>query len=129
MFRTAARIVLCGAVAVPCVGLAQPTSDFVVNDERQQQIVDEIREVQAENGAFSEELIAPLTALGLFYREGGDRVLARGAIDQARQVVRANYGLHAMEEAPLMRQAIENDEAIGQYTSAWNLEQQLLDLV
>lgn len=129
MFRSAASIVVFGAVVAPHVCPAQPPSDLAVNDERQRQIVDEIRQVQAENGAFSDELIAPLTALGLFYREGGDRVLARGAIDQARQVVRANYGLHALEEAPLMRQAIENDEAIGQFTSAWNLEQQLLDIV
>ena len=128
MFHAAARVLLFGAVAAPYVGLAQSASELVVNDERQRQIVDEIRQVQAESGAFSDELIAPLTALGLFYREGGERILARGAIDQARQVVRANYGLHALEEAPLMRQAIDDDEAIGQFTAAWKLEQQLLDI-
>jgi hypothetical protein len=129
MLHTAARIVLLGAVAAPYAGLAQSPFEPVVKDERQRQIVEQIQEAQAADGPFSDALIGPLTALGLFYREGGDRVLAGGAIDQARQVVRVNYGLHSLEEVPLIRLAIENDEAIGDVTTAWSLERELLDLV
>jgi hypothetical protein len=129
LWRTALTALLLGVIAAPESGFSQPVFEPIAKDERQRRIVDEIREEQSENGPFSAALIAPLTALGLMYREDGDSSLAVGAVEQARQVVRANYGLHSLEETPLLQQAIEDNEARGQFTMAWDLEQQLLGLV
>ncbi|HEX5418638.1 MAG TPA: hypothetical protein VFY39_01430 [Gammaproteobacteria bacterium] len=131
----AAKILLLSALAVPCTGLAQsafePFSKFepLAKNESQQQIVDEIRQEEAQQGSFSSALIEPWTALALLYEEGGSRTLAIEAIEQARQVVRANYGLRSMKEAPLMRQEVHIDEARGDAEAAWGLEQNLLTRV
>jgi hypothetical protein len=128
LWRAAAGALLLGIFAAPHGSSAQPLFEPVAKDEQQRRIVDEIRDEQTENGPFSRGLIAPLRALGLLYREDGDPGLAIGAIEQARQVVRANYGLHSLEETPLLEQAIEANEAGRQFTTAWQLEQQLLEL-
>jgi len=73
-------------------------------------------------------LIGPLTALGLLYQESGDHLLATSAVDRARQVIRVNYGLYTLEQAPLIQQSIHNEEARGNLTAAWDLEQELLTL-
>jgi hypothetical protein len=44
------------------------------------------------------------------------------------QVVRANYGLYSLEQAPLLEQAIGMEESRGDAETTWDLEQQLLTL-
>jgi hypothetical protein len=96
---------------------------------REQQIAARIEQEQSTNGPYSERLIQPLQALALLYEEGGDRDLAAAALEQASQVVRANYGLRSLEQAPLLEQAIRNEETRGDAEAAWDLEQDLLGLV
>src|SRR5262249_47896773 len=70
----------------------------------------------------------PLQDLSFLYQERGDFALELAALEQARQVVRANYGLSSLEQAPLMRQQIRAEEARGNFAEAWELEQALLAL-
>jgi len=121
-----AKLALLALVSV-CSTLPR-TGDAESVADREEQIVLRIVEEQAKNGAHSENLIEPLTDLGLLYQERGRNTLATAALEQARQVVRANYGLNALEEAPLIRQIIRNEEAVGRIESAWKLEQRLLQL-
>jgi hypothetical protein len=51
--------------------------------------------------------------------------LAIAAIEQALQVMRANYGLRSLEQAPLMRQRIRSEEERGNFAAAWDLERAL----
>lgn len=122
-FRTVALLALASAcLALPTMGAAESAAD------REEQIVLRIVEEQTRNGAHSEDLIEPLTDLGLLYKERGRTALATAALEQARQVVRANYGLNALEEAPLLQEMIRTEEAVGRIESAWALEQKLLQL-
>lgn len=92
------------------------------------QISERLVEAQARGGAYAPELIDPLTRLSLLYVEDGQHALAVAAIDQTLQVVRANYGLHSLEQAPLLRQRIISEESRGNFSEAWQLEQELLAL-
>lgn len=112
------------------VALGACSAAFPQDDSRQQTIQalnDEIRSAAAEDPN-SSDLISPLTALGLLYSEGGDPALAIGALQQAVHIVRYNYGLYSLDQAPLIRQSIASAEALGDRWSAWELEKGLLRL-
>ena len=126
--RRRASIVKWGAAAL--AALAVCSAAFAQDDSRQraiQALEDEIRSVEAQDPN-SSELISPLTALGLRYREDGEPALAVAALGQAVHVVRFNYGLYSLEQAPLIRQSIASAEALGDHWSAWELERGLLRL-
>ncbi len=116
------------ATLAPSVGFSQALSRFVAEDE-QRQLVDSINEIRAHEGPHSAQLLDPFTALAALYRESGDRKLAAAAIEQALQIVRANFGLRSLEQAPLLQEQLLNEEATGNAQMAWTLEQELLDLV
>jgi hypothetical protein len=123
----AAAVALVAAGACSLAVFSQPVSDSAA--ARVRQLSERIEQEQSRNGPHSEGLIEPLTALALRYQEDGDRDLAAAAIEEATQVVRANYGLHSLEQAPLLEQAIRNEESRGDAETAWDLEQELLSLV
>ena len=86
------------------------------------EIAERIRQAQSEGGPYSKELIDPLTTLSLLYLEEGQHALADAVIEQALQVMRANYGLRSLEQVPLMRQRILSEESRGNFAEAWKLE-------
>lgn len=114
------------AVVAPCASVAQFTRGSLA--ERERQIIEDIDRARSREGPHAESLIGPLTALALLYQEEGDRLLATATIERALQVVRANYGLYALEQAPFIQQLIANEEEIGNIDAAWNLQQELLTL-
>jgi hypothetical protein len=124
----AARLLVLAAVAAPYAVFSQRELDPGASDE-QRQIVEQILGAQAQGGPFSAESIDPLRELALVYEERGDHALASAVIEQARQLVRANYGLHSLDQAPLLRQRIHNEEVRGNFPTAWDLEQDLLTLI
>ncbi|HEY3517321.1 MAG TPA: tetratricopeptide repeat protein, partial [Gammaproteobacteria bacterium] len=77
----------------------------------------------------SPDLVAPLTNMGLIFREQGDVDLAIAAFERARHIVRVNYGLSSFKEAPLVRQLVQIEEARGNAAAAWELEQELLGMI
>jgi hypothetical protein len=89
-------------------------------------LVDEIAEIQAEHGLNSPDLLDPLTALALFYRERGNDAQAMATVERARHVVSVNYGLHTVEEALFIRQLVQIEAARGNAAGAWHLEQEML---
>jgi hypothetical protein len=95
----------------------------------QRAIVEHIEEIQSQTGILSPSLLAPLTVLSLFYQEHEDYGLAIAAIERARQVISVNWGLHTLDEAPLLQQLVEIEAARGNVDPAWELEHQLLTLV
>jgi len=126
--RRRASIVKWGAAALAALGVC--SAAFAQSDSRPQTIQaleDQIRSVEAEDPN-SSELISPLTALGLLYREGGEPAHAMAALGQAVHVVRFNYGLYSLVQAPLIRQSIESAEALGDHWSAWQLDRGLMHL-
>ena len=106
--------------------LSQPRLD--ASGDRERQLIEQITQKESRNGPNSERLIDPLTSLARLYQEEGDRRLAVTAMERLRQIVRANYGLYSLEQAPLIRQLMRNAEAIGDIGAAWKLEQELLTL-
>ncbi len=88
-----------------------------------------IEQEQARSGPYSEGLIGPLSDLALLYQDRGNHDLAAAVIHRVIQVVRANEGLHSLEQVPPIQQLIANEEAIGRAETAWELEQDLLTLV
>jgi hypothetical protein len=123
--RRATKVLLLGmAVCAPIASRAQPAA----GDEPLEQIVGEILQAQTQGGPYAKELLEPLRDLSFVYQEKGEHALELAALEQARQVVRANFGLTSLEQAPLMRQQIRAEEARGNFADAWQLEQALLAL-
>ncbi len=125
--KTLAGILVLAAALSHGGAFSQPVFDLAATDA-QRRLVDKIQQVQLEEDPNSADLIEPLTALGLLYQESGNYILAAAAIQSALDVVRVNLGLHAFEQAPLLRQLIANAQAVGDVEAAWDLEQQLLTL-
>ena len=115
------------AAAAPCPASSQPLLEPAARDYHRT-IAEKIENEQTLNGPYSADLIDPLTTLGLLYQEGADHDLAAAALERALQVVRANYGLHSLDQAPLIRQSMYNEDARGNAAGAWELEQSLLAL-
>ena len=105
---------------------SQSALDAAANRERQ--LVDSIEREVSRGGAYSEELIAPLSELALLYQEADDRALASATIERALQVVRANYGLYSLAQAPLISRLVANEAAAGNHETAWEVEDELLTL-
>lgn len=122
------RILLFTALWGPVAGLTEPVFPTPGTDLLGR-LLETIELEQSRNGPTSQALIEPLGALISLYQASGEYRLAAATTERALQVVRANYGVHSLEQIPLMRRAILNDEAVGAFASAWDLEQQLLELV
>jgi hypothetical protein len=99
-----------------------------VSDEQRRIIFERIEEARAQGGPYSKDLIDPLTILAEVYQESGNHDLAAAVTEQAMQVIRANYGLRSLDQAPLIRERLRNEEARGNAAEAWDLEQALLTL-
>lgn len=128
LLRAITALPLIVAVCATRAGAAQPAADRD-SDAALERIVDRVFEARAEGGAYAEALIEPLTDLSVVYRERGNYALEVVALEDALQVVRANYGLRSLEQAPLIRQLISSEESVGNFAEAWELEQELLALV
>jgi hypothetical protein len=97
-------------------------------DAAELELVERIAQVEADAGPMSADLIGPLRALGLLHEESGNDALAEVAVERARELVRANYGLHSLEQVPLIEQRIAIARNRGDTFETWNLEQSLLVL-
>lgn len=125
MLATVAGIAALGGM--PGIGSSQPDSVRLRAEERER-IVEQIGAAQTGEGLRSPSLISLLTELGLLYQEDGDHLLAVAALAEARHVVRVNYGLHTLDQAPLMQQALENAQTLGNVAMVQAIEEELLDL-
>ena len=96
--------------------------------DREGQLLDTISQEEARNGAHSQSLIEPLTALALLYQDRDNAIAAIATIQQLLQVIRANEGLHSLDQVEPIRQLIGTVAALGDAATAWSLEQDLLTL-
>jgi hypothetical protein len=118
-----AAFVVLGALASPC--MAQLAASAAGEDE----IYAQIAEIEARAGPNSSELLDPFGRLGLLYEESGEHAFAIAAVQRSLQLVRFNNGLYSLDQAPFMQQLIRNEEQRGNHAAAWDLEQELLELV
>lgn len=118
-------IVLSLVAWLPSVGSSQQDSGA---DEQRRVVAERIQRALAQGGPYSKDLIEPLTSLVEFYQDDGRHDLATAATEQALQVIRANYGLRSLDQAPLIQERIRSEEERGNHTAAWDLEQALLTL-
>lgn len=113
-------------VAAPGVAFSQTKTDGI--GERELPITEAIERAELENGPHAPELIAPLTALSLLYEEEDEHALGDVAIERLLSVIRANYGLYSLEQAPAMRLLMSHELERGNTASAWQIEKQLIRL-
>jgi hypothetical protein len=97
-------------------------------DVAELELVERIEQIEAESGPMSADLIGPLRALGLVHEESGRQRLAAAAVERAWDLVRVNFGLHSLEQVPLVEQRLELARNQGDVFEVWNLEQSLLVL-
>ena len=121
-------VALFAVAAAVASAAASSQSELDAAANRQRQLVDSIEREVSRGGAYSEELIAPLSELALLYQEADDRALASATIERALQVVRANYGLYSLDQAPLISWLVSNEQAAGNPETAWEVEDELLTL-
>jgi hypothetical protein len=122
----AAFLAFAATAAVPSP-VAAAEADGTTDPQRQ--LSETIQAILSRDGPYSLDLLEPLAALIVLYREQEDDALAAAIIERARQVVRVNEGLHTLEQVPLIRQLIRLEEARGNHAAAWEVEQDLLALV
>jgi hypothetical protein len=122
--KIAAGMLVLGAAVVCASALPQDAA----KQDALASLHEEVLAAEQQGGPNSAGIIAPLTALGLLYRETGEPRLAAAALNQAMAAVRVNYGLYSLDQAPLIRGLIANADAVGDSLSAWELEQGLLKL-
>ncbi len=113
--------------AVPCSGFAQSPAERLPDDDSKR-ITDEISAAQVTGGPRSSDLIDPLTELAALLAAEGEHALAIAALEEARHVVRATYGLHTLDQMQLMAQALEHQRALGAFEMVQALEEALLNL-
>lgn len=123
--KPAARIALLLCLAASHAGHGQTALEAADEADR---LAEQIRHQQEEGGAYSPTLIDSWESLARLYAEQGRPALAAAALEGALQVIRANFGLSSLEQAPLMRQLIEQQLSLGDAAGAWAVEQELLDL-
>ena len=123
--RRTLRTSLVLAAWLPAVASSQTAPSA---EEQRRIVAERIEQALAQGGPYSKSLIDPLTSLVELYQESGRHDLAVAATDQAMQVIRANYGLRSLDQAPLIRERIRSEEARGNDAEAWDLEQALLTL-
>jgi hypothetical protein len=111
--------------SLPNTVSAQPEPARPDETER---IAEDIRAALEADGPRSAALIDPLTELALLHEAEGEHALATAALEEARRVVRVNYGLHTLEQAPLIQQALDNQQALGNLTMVQALEEELFAL-
>jgi hypothetical protein len=126
--ETIARVIALTVAAAPFVTVAQPDSPLAAEDALQALVAD-IGEIQSLQGGNSPDLIEPLITLSLLYEEGEDYELALALVEEATRVIKINRGLHTLDEAQRMRQAIRIERARGNAEAAWDEEQDLLRLI
>jgi hypothetical protein len=126
----ALRRVACTVVfVVPVAGLAESAADAADPAARRElELVERISTEQSENGPYSPVLVESFTELGQLYEDGNLDAPAAAAFEQARGVVRANYGLSSLEEVPALEALIRVEESMGYVEEPWQLEQELLGL-
>ena len=117
-------LLLIAVAACPPLAATQESVDSLT--ERELALTEAIRNEELENGPYSAALIEQFTSLSLLYEEAGDIGLADATIGEALQVIRANYGLNSLEQAPSIRRLIAHEEMRGNAAGAWDLSQQLL---
>jgi hypothetical protein len=125
----ATAVGLVSAVAMFAVTRAAAQQPALATEGAAISVAEQIESIQAAQGINSPELVAPLTNLGLIFREQGDIDLAIATFERARHLVRVNHGLSSFKEAPLLRQLVQIEEARGNAAVAWDLEQDLLGLI
>jgi hypothetical protein len=111
---------------LPGIAASQPGRPADAAEQKRIIVAERIEKIRAKGGAYSSELIDPLTTLAGLYQESGKHDLAAAVTEEAMQVIRANYGLRSLDQAPLLREQIRNEEARGNYAESWQLEQVLL---
>jgi hypothetical protein len=122
------KVAIFAVAAAVTSAAASSQSELDAAANRQRQLIDSIEREVSRGGAYSEELLAPLSELALLYQEADDRALASATIERALQVVRANYGLYSLAQAPLISRLVGNETAAGNHETAWEVEDQLLTL-
>ena len=118
-------IVLALVGCLPGVASSQSES---VSDERTRIIAERVEEARAQGGPYSKDLIDPLRILAEIHQQSGNHDLAAAVTEEALQVIRANYGLRSLDQAPLIRERIRSEGARGNAAEAWELEQALRTL-
>jgi hypothetical protein len=94
--------------------------------EKIEDLIQAVADIESRDGANSEQLIEPLTTLGRLYQDGGKPFQSAAAIRRALDLTHVNEGLYTLDQAPLLRLQIGNAEAIDDPRSAWDIEQRLL---
>ncbi len=124
IFRSLVAGSLLAAVFGPAAVFAQAVENARL--DRELELTELIRREEAEVGPYSVALIEFYTSLSLLYEEDGDIALAEATIERARQVIRANYGLDSLDQAPSIRRLMDYQERRGDAKAVWDLEQELI---
>lgn len=87
-------------------------------ESSQQEYLDAIDRIEAEDGAYGEQLSQHLLGLGLTYQKEGEHDEAIDVFKRAIHVNRINQGLYNLNQVPMLERLIESHVARGQWEDA-----------
>ena len=120
------KLLVAGIAATAAAsGFAQSALEPASTDP-EQQLLEQIAEMRAEEGPTPVGLIDPLHDLALLYESAGDHAPAIVALEEARYITRVHQGLSSADEALLMRDQIRNEKARGNDALAKQLAERFL---
>ncbi|MEQ8953832.1 MAG: hypothetical protein RL120_06820 [Gammaproteobacteria bacterium] len=77
-----------------------------------------VQQLEAQGGAWSQQLTEELSAMGLLQQQQGDHIGAVETFNRAMHINRINSGLHTLEQVPLIENMIDSFLALGDWEQA-----------
>lgn len=109
-------------------GAAEPTADETGEQPSPapiQRYLDSVRELEAEDGAWSPALQQELFGLGLTYQQHGRHAEAVASLSRAEHITRINEGLYSSADLPILERLIESHAALGEWDKVHNRYRQV----
>lgn len=107
-------------IVPPIPRLVEPEADPAF-EQRMDSIVrynSSVTEIEANGGAWDDNLVEELTALGRLQQQQGDHAAAIETLDRAMHVNRINSGLYTLEQIAVVEQLIQSYLALGNWEQA-----------
>lgn len=90
-----------------------------------QRYLDSVRDLEAEDGAWSPALQQELFGLGLTYQQHGRHAEAVVSLSRAEHITRINEGLYSSADLPILERLIESHAALGEWDKVHNRYRQV----
>lgn len=92
-----------------------PEEWFTADRPGREELSRRVRDIEADEGVYSYNLVPQLLGLGLLVQEQQDHATAASVFERALYIVRANNGLYSPYQLAILDRVIESNSALGDW--------------